>query len=70
MSTSPTVRRLRRQLAAKGFTRLPVCPHSLKEIPLLEYAALTRGCEKASLKPAQAAQAAQEPVNEANGAVG
>lgn len=63
---SPAVRTIRKRLLAKpGFTRLPVCPHCLKEIPLLEYAAHTRECEKASLQPPPAAQAL---VNAANGA--
>ncbi len=66
MSTTRAAARLRKQLLAKpGFTRLPVCPHCLKEIPLLEYAAHTRECEKASQQPPPAAQVT---VNGANGA--
>ena len=67
MSARPSLRnsQLRRQLAAKpGFTRLPVCPHCLKEIPLLEYASHSRECQKAS--PA-APPKKQEDVNGANG---
>ncbi len=68
MSTRPSLSaaRLRRQLAAKpGFTRLPVCPHCLKEIPLLEYAKHTSECQA---KPPEPPPAAQQAVNGANGA--
>lgn len=65
MSSSPTSRRIRRQLLVKpGFTRLPVCPHCLKEIELLRYAEHTRESKKA---PPAAPQKAPKLVKGVSG---